>query len=880
MTNYARFTRHETVDLMPGESHYYHLPPMSPGPVLVNITYIPNFHGGPILRSAPGATTPSHPAGSAAGDPGVIARAPLRTPRRGGVLGTGIFDIDVGTIDPGEQPSPATDITVELFLGTQLVGSHANHLFPQVPTFDDSRYLKITRKTGGNGKSKYGIELNYPSQLPVLERRIPMAFFRKGFDENWNQHPYIENFRIDGTKITINFDDQFAKLYGMANPTVISVDNPYISFRDINSTAIVFGTGVCPDPYAYLGSQPNKELPYFFVRIECENGGDDPLDVPGVDPDFSVLRFEFRFLLDCLGELGYIAKVESPTLNSLSDNIPGVNVRELLIQKIESGLNSLQYGADGNSFGKHLAPWLIGEDRQMVNLYYVRATDEILVSYIGAMQAPIGNDAVLSSDHEPAATPMAPEFLAAQRMFDLPLETPLPPIPLIRDPMNRNTYQSNAGNMAEKFDHVVVLMMENRSFDQVLGYLSRDAGRTDVDGLPPANSPAAVPIANTYASRTYRPAHIQDTAWFGFDVSGPAHEHESVVSQMSDGMGHFVSNFAKRVGDDQTKLQRIMDYYGPNELRAYAELTSNFAICDHWFCSHVGPTWPNRFVTFTGDLNRDSEGEPELNQPDMHKMLPIGAKTFFDLLSERHVSWRCYENGYSFIRLYKKYTFDMTNVVGFNNPTQGFLAAARSGTLPSVSFIEPDYIDLPPGNDDHPPGDMKDGQAFVATIMKALMEGPKWERTLFIVTYDEHGGFYDHITPPVVAPLLNSPGFGQLGPRVPAFVMSPYIAPGTVSKKIYDHTSIAATILRRFCSPNVPKMSGRADTANDLRELFTLQTPRTRNDLAASVDRLSMAPSVMRSSARKSRKIEVTNEPDDFHGLLFFARMITGNSPH
>src|SRR6185436_2658005 len=140
---------------------------------------------------------------------------------------------------------------------------------------------------------------------------------------------------------------------------------------------------------------------------------------------------------------------------------------------------------------------------------------------------------------------------------------------------------------------------------------------------------------------------VPETRWFSFETPGPCHEAECVRSQMTDGMKHFVSNFSKRVGSDRAKLQRVMDYFGPDQLPAYAALAQSFGICDKWFCSHIGPTWPNRFVTLTGDLNRDLEGEPELNQPDFNRLSPITRKTVFDHLTERGVTWRLYEHGYS-----------------------------------------------------------------------------------------------------------------------------------------------------------------------------------------------------------------------------------------
>ena len=274
-------------------------------------------------------------------------------------------------------------------------------------------------------------------------------------------------------------------------------------------------------------------------------------------------------------------------------------------------------------------------------------------------------------------------------------------------------------------------MMENRSFDQVLGYLSRELGRTEVNGLNAFHPTRSInPQFNRFNNRNLFPQRATSTAWPVFKgpsgdyVSGPCHETECVLNQI-DGerptkMERFVSDFSRRAGTDPETLRLVMDYFGPDQLPVYAVLANEFGICDKWYTSHAGPTWPNRFVLFTGDLNLDPEGNVEQDNPDLATMLPLKAPTLFDHLNDRGVSWKLYENGFSFIRLFRNYTFDTTNVVWFDDPVRGFEAAARSGTLPQVTMIEPDYIDLPPGNDDHPPADMANGQEFVNRIVQAL----------------------------------------------------------------------------------------------------------------------------------------------------------------
>jgi|ERR1700722_1697663 hypothetical protein len=123
---------------------------------------------------------------------------------------------------------------------------------------------------------------------------------------------------------------------------------------------------------------------------------------------------------------------------------------------------------------------------------------------------------------------------------------------------------------------------------------------------------------------------------------------------------------------------------------------AEFAVCDHWFCSHPGPTWPNRFVYLTGDLNRDSHGEPEVNTPNYADYTPSEATTLFDLLTARGVTWKYFEQRASTMRAYTKYTFDMVNVLEYSDSGKGFKTTCYNG-LPQVTFIDPLFGDLPAG---------------------------------------------------------------------------------------------------------------------------------------------------------------------------------------
>src|SRR5262249_16817060 len=151
-----------------------------------------------------------------------------------------------------------------------------------------------------------------------------------------------------------------------------------------------------------------------------------------------------------------------------------------------------------------------------------------------------------------------------------------------------------------------------------------------------------------------------------------------------------------------------------------------------------------------------------------------------------------------------------TNIVDAGVDSTNFVVAAKSGDLPSVTFIDPDFIDFPPGYDDGAPADIARGQHFIGTIVNALMQGPLWNKTLLVITYDEHDGFYDHGPPP---PAVAVSGIDHYGLRVPTFVVSPWVERGAARDVLFDHTSIAKTIARRFMSAYPPDMGARMAAA-------------------------------------------------------------------
>jgi phospholipase C len=358
-----------------------------------------------------------------------------------------------------------------------------------------------------------------------------------------------------------------------------------------------------------------------------------------------------------------------------------------------------------------------------------------------------------------------------------------------------------------EIEHIVVLMLENRSFDHMLGYLSLVRGRDEVDGLEAG-------MANEHEGRTFPVYRLSSTSLVA--EQDPCHSGECVDEQVANSNAGFVSNFVEtRLDPRFAREPVVMGYFDGEQLPVYDFLTRRFCVCDRWFCSVRGSTFPNRLYAAAGRAagSRDNASPPTYDLP-----------CFVRHLDAAGASWRWYAAEpfptiWALDWSYLPQTFD--NIRPFSSPLtdEDFFSAARSGRLPDVAWIDPDFVDLggPVGsNDDHPPADVRAGQELVLRIFNAVARGPAWERTLLVVTYDEHGGFYDHVVPHAASDDL--PAFRAYGPRVPALVVSSRL--GTrVSHEVFDHTSIVKTCLVRFCRRDarfIPDMGRRVTAAQHL----------------------------------------------------------------
>lgn len=403
----------------------------------------------------------------------------------------------------------------------------------------------------------------------------------------------------------------------------------------------------------------------------------------------------------------------------------------------------------------------------------------------------------------------------------------------------------------QKVDHVVVLMMENRSFDHMLGYLSLTGGRSDIDGLRPG-------LANEYQGRTYPVHHLTTTK---VDVD-PDHSATAVDTQLGDGrMDGFVASFAATLADGGVHggdPSPAVGYYDGADVPVYDHLAEQFAVCDRWFSSVPGATWPNRLYALCGRAAGSRDDLPP-HRPPLYDQ-----PSFVRHLDAHDVSWRWYCFDTPTLRLADAhYTaghhrrFAYFSKAGLSWKTRieiridahapSFLDDAASGVLPSVSWIDPAFTTFNPlgflPNDDHAPADIADGQDLVLAVYHALAASPAWERSMLVITYDEHGGFYDHIPPPEAAD-DDREIFGRYGVRVPAIIVSPWVEPRSVSSTVFDHTSIIKSILLRFCpealsnpphagnrlagirAGHPPYVGTRVAQAAHLGELLTRAAPR------------------------------------------------------
>jgi phospholipase C len=378
----------------------------------------------------------------------------------------------------------------------------------------------------------------------------------------------------------------------------------------------------------------------------------------------------------------------------------------------------------------------------------------------------------------------------------------------------------------DNIDHFVVLMLENRSFDSMLGALYPNSATFDgLTGNEANPNPNGAPIQVWNAPGT-------DEATMRIPDPDPGELWTDINTQLFGApdvavptpvpsMDGFVKNYLAQNNGPVGK--NIMHYFTPRQVPVLSTLAKNFAVCDRWFASAPCQTWPNRWfvhcATAAGYENNDPIHLPDIEtiynrfeQAEMHDW-----KIYFHDLAQAHtlLNLLLLSDHFHFYRQ--------------------FQADCQSGALPSYSFIEPQYYsDLAhPENDQHPPSVVTLGEQLIADVYNCIRSSKLWSKTLLIITYDEHGGCFDHVPPPAAAqpePPRSGQAFNfdRYGVRVPAVLVSPYVKAGTVFRPAgtmpCDHTSIISTLRKRFPALGNP-LTQRDAAAPDLESVLTLATP-------------------------------------------------------
>ncbi|MGP0052775.1 MAG: phospholipase C [Solirubrobacteraceae bacterium] len=368
-----------------------------------------------------------------------------------------------------------------------------------------------------------------------------------------------------------------------------------------------------------------------------------------------------------------------------------------------------------------------------------------------------------------------------------------------------------------EIEHIVVLMMENHSFDNLLGMVPyRVPGRAAVDGLTRRDGQ----ITNwnpdpsgrrVHATKGTSPCQLDGAPSQSWDAS-----HQSYDNGRNDGFVRASGPVAMRYWDD--------DF-----LPFSYSLARYFPIGERYFCSVLAQTYPNRRYLFTGTSSGITATD------GLTFSTPAANGTIWDRLDDHHIDWGVYYKSYpgaagtpSMVVVPGAYTAARAHRVKEFTHFAGDLAA---GKLPQFTFIDPQYS---VGSEENPQ-DIQVGEEFVAGVVKALIKAPTWKRTALFINYDEHGGYYDHVPPPrAIAPDSIAPiqeptqptlapgGFDRYGFRVPLYVVSPWAKAGYVSRTVQDHTSVTAFVERKW---NLPAMTFRDANAHPMTDYFDFSRP-------------------------------------------------------
>ena len=437
-----------------------------------------------------------------------------------------------------------------------------------------------------------------------------------------------------------------------------------------------------------------------------------------------------------------------------------------------------------------------------------------------------------------------------------------------------------------RINHVIVLMLENRSFDHMFGFFKPAAGQhvehlsgQEFNLLDPAKPP----------SGTNRRFRVNEPAPFAVrDKEGPSHSFNAVCVQLCNNKsGPTPANPARNNGFvrsyrdhllqgshnvDAGHIAEVMECFAPEQLPTINQLANEFCLCDHWFCEVPGPTMPNRMFIHAAT----SEGYVHNAFDRIFK-----SKTVYDLFQDKGLTWATYFHDFNEVLQFKHLGNSANHFRRFDERWKSDVA---QGNLPNYSFIFPRFMNQKDqgggptrfANSQHAPEDVRFGEHLIADVYDALAANETlWKESALIVTYDEHSGFFDHVIPgPAPNPDgQNSPNpddhanfqvpsfaFDRIGLRVPAIIASPWIPKGIVENRALQHTSVIKTMCDLF-ELNGP-LNNRDKSAGSFADLFKkLNAPRPKAQMPAKLNRPSLDHIVMSFAA--GVPVDPADEPLD-----------------
>ncbi|HUB83557.1 MAG TPA: alkaline phosphatase family protein [Bryobacteraceae bacterium] len=433
-------------------------------------------------------------------------------------------------------------------------------------------------------------------------------------------------------------------------------------------------------------------------------------------------------------------------------------------------------------------------------------------------------------------------------------------------------------------NHVFVLMLENRSFDHMLGFSGLQGADAET-GVPTEINGLTGNESNQYKGQGYRVSRGADLRM----PSDPNHEFPDVLVQLCgagaqypaggayppiDNSGYVVSYVASN-GKDPAE---IMKCYTPGQLPVLNALASEFVVCDRWHASLPGPTWPNRlFAHAASSAGLDhSPTTAEILEWETVDGFGFPNGTIFDALSKKGIRRELYGgDDFPMVSALKGiHLDDIRSYQLFANDL------AQPGYAAGYTFIEPSYDvlnDYRNGTSQHPLGDVTLGEALIKSSYEAIRNSPVWSSSLLIITWDEHGGFFEHALPPAAPPPEDNPvpsrnkfgfTFARYGPRVPALVISPLIPGNLIDHRLYDHASIPATLEALF---GLAPLTGRDRQASTLDVLATLTQARTdcpETLPAPAGSELTAAPDGITTAVRPDDSVNQGNVPVIVHAAM------------